>query len=139
MKLNCLIISITFLFAAIHFGFGQTIQTKPAIWAVDYVKAKEGQLPDLLEFFRLNWTAARKYAKKAKYVADYKLYVLPEATDYQVILMTKYKNKAVYDQRDANFQKIFAKFKPETILVNGKSSKDMREIVKSEEFYEIAQ
>lgn len=117
-------------------AFSQTVKVKPAIWTVDYIKAREGQLTDLLEFFRLNWTAARVQAKKAKYIEDYKMYVLPEAADYQVVLMTKYKNKAVYDQREANFAKIFAKFKPKTLLVNGKSSRDMRDIVKSEEFYE---
>lgn len=128
---------ITFLILGSKLGFAQDIKVKPAIWAVDYVKAKEGQLTDLLEFFRLNWAAARVQAKKKHYIQDYKLYVLPEAIDYQVVLMTKYKDQTQYDQREANFKKIFAQFKPLPIPVNGKSSRDMSDIIKSEEFYEL--
>lgn len=130
------IMLVILLINTYHICFAQNVNVKSSIWTVDYVKAKEGQLADLLEFFRLNWQAARVHAKKAKYIEDYKWYILPEATDYQVVLMTKYKNAAQYDQREEHFQKIFAKYKPKPILVHGKSSSDMREIVKSENFYE---
>lgn len=133
------IIILSLLILAGNSGFAQAIKVKPAIWSVDYVKAKEGQLTDLLEFFRLNWAAARVQAKKKHYIQDYKLYVLPEATDYQVILMTKYKDQTQYDQREENFKKIFAQFKPLPIPVNGKGSRDMSDIIKSEEFYELEQ
>lgn len=127
---------LTLLMTVGSLCFAQNVKVKSAVWAVDYIKVKEGQLPDLLEFFRINWKAARIHAKKAKYVEDYKMYVLPEATDYQVVLMTKYKNQAQYDQREENFKKIFAKYKPKPIPVNGKGARDMSEILRSEEFYE---
>jgi len=135
----CFRIFFTLLFINCFFNnvFAQDIRLKAAIWTVDYVKVKDGHLADLLEFYKLNWKEARKHAKKAKYVTDYKLYVLPEATDYQVILMTKYPNQAQFDRREENFQKIFTKYKPKPILVNGKGPRDMSEIIKSEEFYEV--
>ncbi len=119
------------------FAQEQNIPVKKAIWAVDYIKAKEGQLPDLVQFFEQNWARARKYGKKKKYVADYQWFVLPNKADYQVVLMTQYRDQAQYDQREANFQKIFSKYK--VVLINGKSSRDMSEIVRSEEFYEPKQ
>ncbi|MDX1939215.1 MAG: hypothetical protein SFU99_01605 [Saprospiraceae bacterium] len=136
MRIKIFILFLFTLFSFLNNLYSQNITTEKAIWAVDYIKAKEGQLPDLLQFFELNWKGARKYAKKHKYVEDYQWYVLPYNTDYQVVLMTKYKDQAQYDQREENFQKIFAKYKPKPILVNGKGSRDMSEIVKSEEFYE---
>lgn len=112
----------------------QEVPLKASIWTVDYVKAKEGELGDLVKYYKLNWQAARKHARKANYVEDYQWFVLPENADYQVVLMTKYKDQVQFDRREENFQKIFAKYKP--ILVNGKGSGDMRVIIKSEEFYE---
>lgn len=115
-------------------GFAQEVAVEPAVWTVDYVRANEGQLADLVQFYKHNWAKARKYAKRKKYVADYQWYVLPDNADYQLVLMTKYKDQAQFEQREANFQKVFEKVEP--TLIKGKSSRDMREIVKSEEFYE---
>ncbi len=112
----------------------QNVSVEPAIWTVDYVKANDGQLADLVQFYELNWVKARKYAKRKKYVADYQWYVLPDNAEYQLVLMTRYKNRAQFERREANFQKVFEKVEP--TLINGKSSRDMREIVKSEEFFE---
>ncbi len=128
---------LLFLFAMLGFSThtqAQSLQLEKAVWAVDYIKAKEGQLPDLVQFFEQNWAGARQYGKKKKYIADYQWFVLPNNADYQVVLMTKYRDQAQYEQREANFQKIFAKHK--LVLIAGKSSRDMGEIVKSEEFYE---
>lgn len=112
----------------------QEIAIEKSIWTVDYIKVHDGQLADLVKFFELNWKGARKLARKAKYIEDYQWFVLPESTDYQVVLMTKYKDQTQFDKREENFQKIFAKHQVQ--LVNGKSSRDMSKIVKSEEFYE---
>lgn len=117
----------------------QAIPLKSAVWTVDYVQVKEGHLADLLQFYKLNWQAARKFAKKAKYVSDYKMYILPQHADYQVILMTKYPDEARYEKREANFEKIFTKHLPAPTLVNGKRSRDMSEVIKSEIFYEWQQ
>lgn len=115
-------------------GFTQNLGVTKAVWTVNYVKANEGQLEDLMQFYHQNWAAARKFAKRKKYIVDYQWFVLPENDPYQLVLMTKYKDKAQFDQREANFQRVFEKVKP--VLINGKSSSDMRVIVKSEEFYE---
>lgn len=130
---------IIILLLFISFGCLKTLQAQEiaiekSIWTVDYVKAQDGQLADLIQFYELNWKGARKHARKAKYVEDYQWFVLPENADYQVILMTKNKDQAQFDQKEENFQKIFAKHK--LILINGKSSRDMSTIIKSEEFYE---
>lgn len=135
MKVKILILFLFISVGAVNFLHSQDIALEKAIWTVDYIKAKDGQLPDLVQFFELNWKGARKYAKKHKYVEAYQWYILPDNADYQVVLMTKYKDRAQYDQREENFQKIFAKYKPKPILVNGKGSRDMSQIIKSEEFY----
>ena len=132
--MKTLIVTSFLLLGFFNGGFSQDVAVKPAIWTVDYVKANDGQLADLVQFYKHNWAKARKYAKRKKYVADFQWFVLPDNPDYQFVLMTKYKDQAQFEQREASFQKVFETVKP--ALVNGKSSRDMREIVKTEEYYE---
>jgi hypothetical protein len=79
-----------------------------------------------------NWGAARKYAKKMKFVKSYQLLVVnqevKEHSDFDILLITEYKDKEKYEAREENFKLVFDKYLPDYVLVNGKKPKDYTEI-----------
>lgn len=112
---------------------GQTNGTSESVFTVDFAKAKEGEYENYLEFLHLNWVTARVVAKKKNYIKSFQLLVLPkeEKGDWQFILITEYGTKKQYADMEKNFGEIFKKRGVK--LVNGKSSRDMADIVVSKE------
>lgn len=104
-----------------------------SVFTVDFAEAKEGEYENYLKFLRLNWVAARIIAKKKKYIKSYQLLVLPkeEKGDWHFVLITEYGTKKQYDNMEKNFGEIFKQRGVK--LVNGKSSRDMADIVVSKE------
>lgn len=111
----------------------QKKQFSESVFTVDFAKAKEGEYENYLEFLKLNWVAARVVAKKKKYIKSFQLLVLPkeEKGDWQFILITEYGTKKQYAEMEKNFGEIFKQRGVK--LVNGKSSRDMADIVVSKE------
>ncbi|MEZ4964709.1 MAG: DUF4440 domain-containing protein [Saprospiraceae bacterium] len=107
-----------------------------AIWTVDYVKAKEGQYADMLTYYRANWVRARQIAQEKAYITDFRLLLSPGDTSWDVLLMTRYADRAQRDQAEAHFQEIFSSDLPAPAPVNGKSGRELRTIVKSQELEE---
>lgn len=130
-----------FLVLLIFFGLNNQImvlaQTKlssESVFTVDFAKAKVGEYENYLEFLRLNWVAARIIAKKKKHIKSFQLLVLPksEQSDWHFVLITEYGTKKQYAEMEKNFGEIFKQRGVK--LVNGKSSRDMADIVVSKEF-----
>lgn len=114
-------------------AMAQTKLTSKSVFTVDFAKAKEGEYENYLEFLRLNWVAARIIAKKKKNIKSFQLLVLPkdEKGDWQFILITEYGTKKQYAEMEKNFAEIFKRRGVK--LINGKSSREMADIVVSKE------
>ena len=108
------------------------LQTK-SIFTVDFAKAKTGEYENYLEFLKLNWVEARNIALKKKQIKSFQLLILPkdEASDWHFVLITEYKIGKQYSEMEKNFAEIFKKNGVK--LINGKSSRDMADIVISKE------
>ena len=119
--------------------FGSTFVSAQAeksisIFVVDFVKAKDSQYENYLENLEKNWVAARKTARKKKFIKSFQLLVLPkdDKNDWNFVLVTEYGDKKQFDEREKNFDEIFKK-SPQ-VLIKGLKSSDMRDIILSKEF-----
>jgi hypothetical protein len=121
----------TFLFAA----FCVSAQTaKSSVWAVDFVKTKEGQQADYLKFIEQNWARARSFMKEKGIAASYRFLSVPAngKADWDVLLVTEYVGEDGYNRREA----VFDEYRKANAAVssNGKNSRDMSEIKFSRTF-----
>lgn len=125
---------VIFCFCNTSLISAQTKTFTHPVFTVDFVKAKDGEYENYLEFLKLNWAEARVIAKKKKYIKSFQLLILPktETSDWHFILITEYGTKKQYDEMEKNFGGIFKQRGVK--LVNGKSSRDMADIVVAKEF-----
>jgi hypothetical protein len=100
---------------------------------VDFVKAKPGHYDDYLESLRLNWFPPRVEAEKQRFIKSYKLLVLPPSSEsrYDYILMTEFSTLQTFDEREANFDKVFGKLGKPT-LIRGLKPRELADIVESQ-------
>lgn len=106
-----------------------------SVFTVDFAKAKEGEYENYLKFLKLNWFEARRIARKRKQIKSFQLLVLPETekSDWNFILITEYGNQSQFDEREKNFGLIFKQRGVK--LIDGKSSRDMADIVISKDVF----
>ncbi|HEX8263833.1 MAG TPA: nuclear transport factor 2 family protein [Pyrinomonadaceae bacterium] len=76
-----------------------------SVWAVDFVKTKGGRQADYLQFIEQNWAQARAFMKEKGIVSNYQVLSLPtaQAAEWDVLLMTEYKDSWAYEKREAVF------------------------------------
>jgi hypothetical protein len=76
-----------------------------SIWAVDFVKTKGGRQADYLQFIEQNWAKARAFMKEKGIVSNYQVLSLPaaQAAEWDVLLMTEYKDSSAYEKRETVF------------------------------------
>jgi len=118
------------VFIACLFIFG-SVTFAQTFWTIDYVRAKEGQYENYIEFLKQNWIKARIEAKKRKYIKSFRLLVLPKGSNagYDFILMTEYADKNRFDAMEDNFKKVFEKVK--YTKINGLGARELADIVNS--------
>jgi hypothetical protein len=114
-------------------------QQQSTIWAVDFVKTKQGQLDDYLKFNEVNWVKAREEMKKQGTILSYKVLTLPQDSggEWNVLLMTEYADMKMYEAREKSYQSAVAKIRPAgqgATLINGKSARQMADIIFSKLF-----
>jgi hypothetical protein len=112
---------------------------RTSVWAVDFVKPREGQRHNYLKYIEANWMKAREEAKKQGIIVSYKVLVLPPSgeDDFVLLLMTEYADMKGYEAREENFKKVFAKIAPNgPTLINGLGSRQLAEITSSKIFTE---
>ena len=99
--------------------------------ALDFVKAKPGELPRLIRFFELNWAAARAtlVAQGADIVGYRMLVSADTASAWDVVLETTYADSASYARREQIFQPVLAA--KGKVLVDGKDRSGLGDIVGS--------
>lgn len=107
---------------------------KTSIWAVDFIKTKDGEQANYLKFIEQNWAKARAFMKEKGIVASYQSLSVPATTETQwdALLITEYINQESYDKREAVFNEY--RKNGSAVLVEGKSGRDMSEIKFSRTF-----
>lgn len=115
---------------------GAAAQTEGSIWTVDAIKTNEGQQSGYLQFVEQNWAKARQTLKEKDKIKTYRvLAVAPEKTQsWDVMLLTEYADRATFENREEIFAEVFKTQK--TVLINGKSGRDMSKIINLDLGYE---
>lgn len=103
-------------------------QTANTVWTIDFVKTSDGQQTAFLKFIEQNWARARQTLKEKNQIVSYQVLSLPpgKTVEWDVLLITEYANETAHEKREELFAEVF-KTQP-TVLINGRDSKDMREI-----------
>lgn len=108
MKKNACYITILLLFAVYISAncFGQELPYENgSVWDLSFIKTKDGKDLDYLKNLTKNWKAIMEEAKKEGLILSYKI-ISASATnkdDWDLLLMTEFKNFAVFDGLDEKF------------------------------------
>jgi hypothetical protein len=83
----------------------QPVEPGEAVWSLDFVKVKPGMFEQTMSYFDEGWIPAREEAKRRGVIIGYRrIAEMNEAkSDWDIILMTEYKNQRAYDERDKAF------------------------------------
>ncbi len=118
-------------------------QTDPSVWAVDFVKTRDGRQADYLKFIEQNWAQARAFMKKRGIADSYQVLSLPSGrqAEWDVLLITEYVNQTGYEKREEVFREYQASARAghDTLPVAASGDKinarEMSEIKFSRVFY----
>jgi hypothetical protein len=105
-----------------------------SVWSVGYARTHPGEQADYLAFLERNWVEARRRALREGVVRSYRVLVRPdvEAAEWDVMMITEYADSTAYADREAYFTSMFARPDWEARLVDGKSGRDMADLVGEE-------
>lgn len=81
-------------------------QIDPSVWAVDFVKTREGHQQDYLQFIELNWARARAFMRQKGIARSYRALSMPASrqAEWDVLLLTEYAGRAGYERREEVFK-----------------------------------
>lgn len=123
------------------FAAQQTIiaqqQSKP-VTLMDFVKIKDGKKAEAMYFYENNWKLYRDIALKRNIIQSYQLVeVTPDSlNNFDLILITTYKDSAQYLKSEQNFAPILKEARPNgPALLNQLNPADFRQNV----FFKITQ
>ena len=144
MKKNARYLSILLLFAVYVSAncFAQELPYETgSVWDLSFIKTKDGKDLDYLKDLSKNWKAIMEEAKKEGLILSYKIISATAVNrdDWDLLLMTEFKNYAVFDGMDEKFYALAAKVmgseeEMDDLMVN---LADMREILGSKLGQEI--
>lgn len=85
-----------------------------SIITIDFVKIKDNKYDEALYFYKNNWLVYRKIAKKKKFIKSYQLLKTKadSIANFDLILITEYKDSIDYKLKEERFQKIINKKNP---------------------------
>lgn len=127
MKTKSLLFIAIFLFLT----HGSSAQTNSSVWTVDFVKTKNGQQANYLKFIEQNWAKTRAYMKEKGIANSYQVLSVQQNqnAEWDVLLMTEYKNQAGYEKREAIFKE-FSEYRKMQPVIQTVSQINPREISK---------
>jgi len=138
MKKNARYLTILLLFAVYVSTtcFAQELPYETgSVWDLSFIKTKDGKDLDYLKDLSKNWKAIMEEAKKEGLILSYKIISATAVNrdDWDLLLMTEFKNYAVFDGMDEKFYALVAKVmgseeKMDDLMVN---LTEMREILGS--------
>jgi hypothetical protein len=78
-------------------------QDNTGLATLDFVRIAEGRRAEALYFYQNNWLTFRKTAYEMGWIDHYQLLEVPENKEYQLILITTYKNDLQYQGIESHF------------------------------------
>jgi|SRR5271155_3398286 len=86
------------------------VEPGEAVWAVDFVKVKPGMFEQAMTHLDSGWVPAREEAKRQGAILSYHRIAeqSQKTQEWDILLMTKYRNQAAYDARESVFAAILA-------------------------------
>jgi len=144
MKTNARYLAILLLFA-VYVSTNCLAQELPyengSVWDLSFIKTKDGKDLDYLKNLSKNWKSIMDEAKKEGLILSYKIISASAGNkdDWDLLLMTEYKNYAVFDGMDEKFYALATKMmgseeETDKLMVN---LTEMREILGSKLGQEI--
>jgi hypothetical protein len=118
-----------------------SIADKP-VWALEFIKVKPGTFGPTMVYLDDNWIRVRAEAKRQGVVLTYNriagerhmLFPAKESSndDWDILLMTEYKNQAAYDGREKLFDSILKRLPDNTAgIIQRYKKEDLFESVKT--------
>lgn len=101
-----------------------------ALWSVDFVKTREGQLDNYLRFAQSFWKPAREQAARNGSISSYQMLVLPGNPEWDVLLITVYPDSAAHAARESAFRPILDRLRVENpARYQGPGPRELAEVV----------
>jgi hypothetical protein len=96
---------------------------------MDFVKIKDGKKAEAMYFYENNWKLYREEALKRKIIQSYQVMeTMPDSlNNFDLILITVYKDSAQYSKSEENFRPLLATLRPNgPVLLNNVKPADFR-------------
>ncbi len=102
-------------------------QKETRISTVDFVQIVNENREEAMFYYEYNWKVLRKMAMLKKYIASFEIMETPysEEAPFHLLLITTYKNKEQYEQREKHFQELI-KQQGKLQLLNDKKPPEFR-------------
>jgi hypothetical protein len=104
------------------------------VWALEFVKVKPGMFAATMGYLDDNWIRLRAEAKRQGAVLSYNRVAGEESSnnDWDILLMTEYKNQATYDAREKLFSSILQRLSNKTSeVIKGYKKEELFQSVKT--------
>jgi hypothetical protein len=104
------------------------------VWALEFVKAKPGMFAATMGYLDDNWLRLRAEAKRQGAVLTYNRVAGEESSnsDWDILLMTEYKNQAAYNGREKLFDSILKRLPDNTSdVIKGYKKEELFQSVKT--------
>ena len=99
------------------------------VYMMDYVKILNDNVKETLFYYENNWKVLRDNAMKQGIIQSYSLLFNPDSeVDFDLILVTVFKNKEDYDKSEERFKPLL-EAKGGRTLLNDKQPKEFRKIL----------
>ena len=117
-------------FCFFSLGNNTIAQSEKAIYTYDFMTIKEGQQKEAHFYINNNWKKLRKEAVKREIITSYQVHEIFDSSfsKWNVILITIYKNREQYKNREANFKPIMKDLLPNgPVFLNHKKKEEFLE------------
>jgi len=115
------------LFSTVSFG-----QADPSVTIIDFVKIKNNNTKEAIYYYEKNWKASRDIALAKGFIKSYRLLstTADSAADFDLVLITEFKDSAQYNLVEERFQAIFKEMRTGgPILLNDLKPSEFRQNV----------
>ena len=111
-------------------------QKNTKISTIDFIQILKNNKKEVEFYYQSNWEVLRKMAMKKNYIDSYQLLETKPTKDapFSFMLITTYKDKAQFDQREPHFQELI-KAKGKLKLLNNKKPAEFRKTIFGKDVY----
>ena len=110
------------------------LNTDKPVWALEFVKVKPGMFAATMGYLDDNWLRLRAEAKREGAVLNFNRVAGEESSnsDWDILLMTEYKNQSAYDGREKLFDSILKRLPNNTSeVIKGYKKEELFQSVKT--------